>query len=74
MCRLILGYITLGNIQGQLSVLKVTEKEINTILSVDLHDKILAVQTLTSPNRVLTINILLPHAIIKHEMQSDQGK
>jgi hypothetical protein len=67
------SFIVMGNINGQLNISKVTANEISIILSVDMKQKIMAVNSVLDPESRLTVTILMENTIIRHSMVSDSG-
>lgn len=61
----------MGNLIGQLTISKVSERDVEVVLSVDLKKRILSVHSLQSSK--LTLSILIASTVIKYEMNSDQG-
>jgi hypothetical protein len=63
----------MGNLDGQLNISKVSAKDISIILSVEMKQKIMAINTLLNSEGDLTLTILTERTILRHSLQSDQG-
>lgn len=66
-------YIVTGSLDGQLNISKVSAKDIIIILSVEIKQKIMAINTLLNSEGDLTLTVLTERTILRHSLQSDQG-